>query len=104
MKNRKIVQNSSEFKIVHENNMFILLIDLNVGKSITNDACNVVPRLAQKIQINGRRVFYRDTSGRFDELRVCHDKYFMGFAPCSPGQQDFFKKIIQRKETQETKK
>jgi len=84
----------SQFEIIYSDRLMIVLIDKGQGKSITNDACNVIPRLAELFPIRGRRVYYRDTSGRFDQLKVCHDKYFMGFAPCSPGQQIFFRQLV----------
>ncbi len=98
------MQESAQFKIIHENNLFVLLVDLDNGKSITNDAVRVVPRLAAEIPIAGRRVYYRDTIGRFDELRVCHDKYFMGFGPCSPTQQEFFSNIVKKLKKPKKKK
>lgn len=66
----------------------ILLLDLDQGRSVTNDAANVIEHLQSTLPgaIGPRRVFYRDTSGRFDELVVKHG-VFAGFKPCSDGQQ-----------------
>lgn len=58
----------------------IFLVDLDKGMSVTNDAENVIADLARRGLLVGRRVIYRDTSGRWDELK--HDgQRFTGFAP-----------------------
>lgn len=44
----------------------IFIIDLNTGKSITNDAENVVRKINKSYP--GRRIIYRDTDGKWDEL------------------------------------
>lgn len=51
------------------------------GKSITNDADNVVARVADRL--NGRRLFYFDSMGRLDEL-VVRDGKFARFMPGAP--------------------
>ena len=58
---------------------FILVEDQNVGMSVTNDAENVIACLATKeFSLANRRVLYRDTEGRWDELLV-QDGRFAGF-------------------------
>lgn len=48
---------------------FVLLVDHNVGTSITNDAENVIADLVREgVLGRGTRVLYRDTLGRWDEL------------------------------------
>lgn len=49
---------------------FILVVDLDAGMTITNDAERVVEVLARAVALPGRRVLYRDTDGRWDELVV----------------------------------
>lgn len=58
---------------------FLLLVDLDLGKSITNDAENVIADLVRDGALaDGKRVLYRDTLGRWDEL--LHDGMrFTGF-------------------------
>lgn len=58
------------------------------GASVTNDADAVIAWLAANLEggIGKRKVYYRDTDGRFDELKV-NAGAFAGFAPCSEGQQ-----------------
>jgi len=57
----------SDFKIIEENAEFIFLVDLNLGgRSVTNDIENVVSDLADRI--GNRRLFYRDSTGRVDEV------------------------------------
>ncbi len=56
----------------------IMLVDLDCGKSVTNDAEAVIADLATRGLLRGRRVIYRDTTGRWDKL--LHDGMrFTGF-------------------------
>lgn len=58
-----------------------MLIDLDQGKSVTNDAHNVVEDLNNLPDgINGRRVIYRDTIMNFSVINV-NDGVFTGFSP-----------------------
>lgn len=68
-----------QFQIVHETNEFVFIVDLDGKRSVTNDAEKVV-QYFHKI-IPQKRIMYRDTQGRWDEL--LHDKHgnFLGFAP-----------------------
>lgn len=61
---------------------------IDQGASVTNDADAVIAWLAANLEggIGKRKVYYRDTDGRFDELKV-NAGAFAGFAPCSEGQQ-----------------
>jgi hypothetical protein len=60
---------------------FVLLEDLGTGMSITNDAEQVVRWLAETgVLDDGRRVLYRDSLGKWDEL-MHKDGRFAGFAP-----------------------
>ena len=63
---------------------WIVLVDLDEGMTITNDAERVVEDLV-KLEIYerpGARVVYRDTAGEWAELLVLERK-FNGFAPAS---------------------
>lgn len=67
----------------------LVIVDLDGLKSITNDAEAVVNYL-NAVAPNGlgeRRIFYRDTQGRFDEIKTKNGA-FDGFAPCSPAQSE----------------
>jgi hypothetical protein len=56
----------------------VYIIDLDEGMSVTNNAEAVVLDLFLKY--GERRIIYRDTDGRWDEL--LHDKgHFTGFGP-----------------------
>jgi len=56
----------------------VYIIDMDQGKSVTNDAENVV--LDIYLEYGNRRIIYKDTDGRWDEL--LHDKgTFTGFGP-----------------------
>ena len=47
-------------------NEAIFIIDNDIGKSVTNDAENVVARLYN--EYGNKFIFYRDTCGHWDEL------------------------------------
>ncbi|GHB14634.1 hypothetical protein GCM10007159_41280 [Modicisalibacter luteus] len=68
--------------------MFIVIADLDGGgRSVTNDADNVVRRVSHILGgIGRRRLYYRDSYGRYDELRVVNEQ-FSRFAACSEKQQ-----------------
>ncbi len=57
----------------------VLVVDQDRGMSVTNDAEAVIADLAALGVLAGRRVLYRDTDGRWDEL-VVSDGAFAGFA------------------------
>ena len=62
--------------------------------SVTNSAAGVIEDLNGKLGgLGRRRVFYRDSVNRFDELR--HENgTFTCFAPASPSQQEAFRDLI----------
>ncbi len=81
----------SSFMIVHLDDLLVVLIDLDHGgRTVTNDAYNVTKRLDQSIPggLKKRRIFYQDSSGRFDEI-THHNGIFVRFAPCTDAQQRF---------------
>jgi hypothetical protein len=87
----------AEFEIVAVNDLFIVLVDLDRGVSVTNDAARVIEEVQQRVSggIGRRPVYYRDTMGRFDRLLVDGDGCFCGFAPCSDGQQRQLAELIE---------
>jgi hypothetical protein len=59
----------------------LVIRDLDNSRTITNDAKNVVEKLAaQGLLPDGRRLFYFDTMGRLDEIVVEHGQ-FKCFSP-----------------------
>lgn len=56
----------------------VFVIDNDVGMSLTNDAENVIKEL--NMIYGDRRVIYRDTCGRWDEMVHSRGK-FVEFAP-----------------------
>ncbi|WP_270804922.1 MULTISPECIES: hypothetical protein [unclassified Aeromonas] len=74
----------------------IVLIDRNETglASVTNQADEVVTWL--QLHLNGgiglRRVYYRDSDGRFDELVVKGGR-FASFRACPPSQQQYFRSL-----------
>jgi hypothetical protein len=68
------------FTLVHLPGEVTLLRDLDGDVSVTNDAEAVVAYVIH--HYGPRRILYRDTDGRWDELR--HDgEHFTGFFPIS---------------------
>jgi len=63
---------------VGSNDTTVYISDLNIGMSVTNDAERVVEEIIPRFK--GKRIVYKDTDGRWDEL--VHDGHqFTGFAP-----------------------
>jgi hypothetical protein len=60
------------------NKEFVFIVDMNMGMSVTNDAENVVEEVVR--EYGNKRVVYRDSTGRWDEL-VHEDGKFSRFAP-----------------------
>ena len=60
----------------------VFIIDHDRGKSVTNDAEAVVSAVYARFP--GRRIFYKDTMGQWDEL-VHRNGRFTGFAPIDKG-------------------
>jgi hypothetical protein len=57
----------ADFRVVHIEDTKVFVVDLdNNGKSITNDAEWVWERVSEAHP--GRRLIYRDTMGRWDEI------------------------------------
>ncbi len=83
----------STIKIGLITDLFIILIDMDQGKSITNNAYEVVGHVNRTVPIGPRRVYYRDTMGWFDELKVKNGR-FVGFSPCSDAQQSKFSELV----------
>lgn len=70
----------SSYEIIRVDNREdkVFIEDLNIGKSVTNDAEEVVEELNN--QFPEYRIIYKDSMGNWDEL--CHDLgSFTGFAP-----------------------
>ncbi len=83
------------YAVAAVNDLFILLIDIDNGRTITNSAARVIEDLNGSLPggIGRHRVFYRDTMGRFDQLETDNGR-FIGFAPGTPEQQDKFKSML----------
>lgn len=86
----------AEYELVMLTDMFILILDQDGARSVTNDAARVVRDIDQKLGGIGKRsLFYRDSAGHFDQLLV-KNGHFDGFAPCSEHQQQAFSEWISR--------
>lgn len=71
----------AEFEVVKLTAEAIWLRDLDKGRTITNDADEVT---AAMLKLYGpRRVYYRDTMGRWDELEH-NGRAFVGFKAGAP--------------------
>ncbi|MFL1449267.1 hypothetical protein ACI77O_12800 [Pseudomonas tritici] len=85
----------ASYSIQATTDLLVVITDDQVGTlpSLTNSAGEVVADLNAKIGgLGTRRVYYRDTAMRYDEL--LHSKgVFTGFATCKPAQQDFMRQL-----------
>jgi hypothetical protein len=68
----------ASYKCELEGDDLLLITDLDQGRSVTNDAENVIADLARTYDLTARRVIYRDTMGVWDGLAVNRGK-FTGF-------------------------
>ena len=66
----------SNYEVVKNADLAVFIIDLNTGKSITNDAENVVESVNRDYP--GKAIIYRDTEGKWDEL-LHENGVFKGF-------------------------
>ncbi|MDH1472769.1 hypothetical protein [Shewanella sp. GD03713] len=91
-----MVKLKSSFDVRHLSDTLILLTDNDAGgRSVTNDADAVIEWLELNIGIGRRRVYYRDSMERFDELQV-QDGRFKDFKACTESQQQFLAQICER--------
>jgi len=84
----------AKYKVMHENDLFILIQDLNSGMTITEDAHWVIQDLSRMIPICLRKVFYVDTCGHIDQLFI-EKGQFTGFVLCTYAQQEFLTKLAE---------
>lgn len=87
----------ADYSIIAANDLHVVIVDNDgpLSPSVTNSASEVIADLDAKLLggLRQRRVFYRDTAARFDEL--CHEAgVFKRFAPCSAGQQQFLQELL----------
>jgi hypothetical protein len=64
------------YRVVKVTPNVVHIVDLGVGRSVTNDAENVVEEVNR--QYPARRIIYRDTDGQWDEL-VHNNGVFVDF-------------------------
>lgn len=78
----------ASYRLARVTDLFALILDLDQGKSVTHDAAAVIEHLNSTLPggIGRRRIYYRDTTGRYDEL-VTRAGQFAGFRPCTESQQ-----------------
>lgn len=85
----------ASYSIQAETDLLVVIRDDQVITlpSLTNSASAVIADLNSKIGgLGKRRVFYRDSAMRYDELT--HDNgVFTGFAACRPAQQEFLRDL-----------
>ncbi|MBJ2214044.1 hypothetical protein JFT64_18545 [Pseudomonas carnis] len=81
----------ASYTITAQNDMYVVIIDNDDPErpSVTNSAAAVISDLNVKFGgLGTRRVFYRDTIRRYDELKH-QGGVFTGFVACSAAQQEF---------------
>ena len=78
----------SKFAIEKATDKYLYIIDTGVlHKSVTNDAGAVLSYLSENHELGNRRLIYRDSHGRIDE--IVHDSgTFKGFASGHAGIDD----------------
>ena len=81
------MKTKSTFTIVKLTDSMVFLVDRIIGMSVTNDAENVCENISQ--QYPDKRIIYRDTDGRWDEL-VHKDGVFTGYKSYSGDVPDGF--------------
>jgi hypothetical protein len=77
-KSRIAERRSVYSRTVHGN--VIAVIDHDHGRSVTNDAENVIADLAADFDLSRYLVIYRDTRGIWDQLLVDRTGHFAGFS------------------------
>jgi len=84
---------NAEFNIVRSTEEYVYIIDCDtLGKeSVTNDALNVVSVLHEIYELGNRRLIYRDSEGRIDEILHKNGK-FIDFSPGYKGITDDLEK------------
>lgn len=76
-------QTRSAYQVISATPSQIVIIDCGGDVSVTNDASRVVDELFKIYNgLTGKRVFYRDSLGTFDELAV-EDGVFAGYRACT---------------------
>ncbi len=76
-------QNRSAYQVISATPSQIVIIDCGGDVSVTNDASRVVDELFKSYNgLTGKRIFYRDSLGTFDELVVA-DGIFAGYRACT---------------------
>jgi hypothetical protein len=94
MLNRTWLIASYSVALVTDLYMIILDNDDGTGASITNAAASTIEILSTQFDLRTKRVIYRDSMGRYDEL-VHGDNRFIQYKPLSADQQVFFKKLCE---------
>lgn len=85
----------AQYTILLYSDLMVILADdlIEDLPSVTNSAEAVIHDLCSKLGgLGSRRVFYRDSVGRFDEIRHTKGR-FTGFAACTPSQQGSFREM-----------
>jgi len=83
----------SSFEIVVANDTMVVITDMKIGRSITDDADNVIRCLHDIVGgIGLRAVYYRDSVLRYDRLLV-KNGVFQNFQSCTYRQQEYFSKL-----------
>lgn len=86
----------SNYSIELITDTFILIIDTDeMGSvSVTNSAAETVEMLCNQLDIMNKKIIYRDTMNRYDEL--CHrDGTFTSYKALTDTQQNFYRNLLQ---------
>lgn len=97
-----ITENKCQFIYTIEND-FIIILDLDKGKSVTNDAEEVLEciKLLEHIDPGRFHIIYKDTEGRWDAISYSSVFGLLGFIPIGGTDEkeaiEIFKKTIHYK-------
>ena len=85
------------FEILLCNKTMVILVDRNDGTTVTNAPNEALEWLDLQLEggMKGRRVVYRDTEGRFDEILHSKGKV-KKFKNLSEESQAFYQRVMQR--------
>lgn len=92
----------AKYSIKAVNDLIVIIYDDKCSPSVSESAGAVIKDLNTQVGgLGSRRVYYRDSVGRYDEL--CHScGVFTGFAACKPSQQESFQQMTREPDAEHT--
>lgn len=69
LKYKNPIGSKSNYLWDHDENI-LWIVDLDLGKTVTNNIENVLQEISKSIDVNKYHIIYRDTEGIFDGVRL----------------------------------